>query len=426
MQPAIRHAARAPWGRGLRALALALALTALPGHGAARAEGLRIVTSMPPAMTDPFIDGFRRMHPETEVLVLNKNTNSALAEVVRGNSRHFDIFWASAPESFALIAARGGFEAGDCSAADTEGYLPFAYSSIGWTRRADSTVFMPGYWDDLLLPHYRGKIGMALPSRSGTSHMMVERFLQVRGWAEGWAYFLRLSDNLATISARSFGVIDGVDAGRFDIGLSIDFLAESHPGLDFRYGQPVMVFPAQIGLLKGGKAARAACDFLAFVTSDPGQRLLLRPDVRRVPASAPIRRDAGSAIPEALDLAIRRSWQGYDADQAQARYWAVNMLFDLFIAETLPRRRDLFARLRVLEGKAAPGDLAALHRALARLPVAESEARAGALNIEPGHASDLIRMTAAQRDAHARWSAAARAQLDEIEQALTRLERETP
>lgn len=422
MLPAMMHAARVL----CPAMALAFAMSALPGRGAARAEGLRILTSMPPAMTDPFIEGFRRTHPETEVLVLNKNTNSALAEVVRGNSRNFDIFWASAPESFALIATRGGFDAADCGAADPNGYLPFAYSSIGWARRTDSTVFMPGYWDDLLMPHYRGRVGMALPSRSGTSHMMVERFLQVRGWADGWAYFLRLSDNLATISARSFGVIDGVDAGRFDIGLSIDFLAETHPELDFRYGQPVMIFPAQIGLLKGGKAAQAACDFLAFVTSDQGQRLLLRPDVGRVPASAAIREEAGDAIPRALDLAIRRSWQGYDADQAQARYWAVNMIFDLFIAETLPRRRELFARLRALDGKAAPEDLAALHRTLLRLPVTETEAQSEALNVEPGHASDLIRMTEVQRDAHARWSAAAKAQLDKIEQALTRLETSTP
>jgi hypothetical protein len=49
-------------------------------------------------------------------------------------------------------------------------------------------------------------------------------------------------------------VIDGVKSGRFDIGLTIDFLAGSEPDLEFRYGQPVMIFPAQIGRLAGGTA----------------------------------------------------------------------------------------------------------------------------------------------------------------------------
>lgn len=417
---------------------LAAALAGWLGHAPqAGAQTLRIITSMPPALTDPLIAGFRSAHPETEVLVLNKNTNSALSEVIRGNSRQFDIFWASAPESFALIGARAGFASGCEITGDAggdrsgdrgsnAGYLPFAFSSIGWARRTESELFMPGRWDDLLLPTYRGKIGMALPSRSGTSHMMVERFLQVRGWDGGWAFLLDLSQNLATLSARSFGVIEGIEAGRFDIGLTIDFLAQTQPDLTFQYGQPVMVFPAQIGHLKGGAQPDLACAFIRFVTSDPGQKILLNPDVGRIPASARIRAEAGDAIPGALDLAIHRSWQGYDAELAQARYWSVNMIFELFIAETLPRRRDLFARIEALAGRAPAPDLAALRRDMSRLPVDETDALSEALNADPGFASNLVRMNEAQQDAHRRWAAAAKAQLDAIDQALTRLEAAAP
>lgn len=387
---------------------------------------MRIITSMPPSLTDPLIAGFRDAHRDIEVLVLNKNTNSALSEVIRGNSRQFDIFWASAPESFALIAARSGFEAGGCKIAGSDGYLPFAFSSIGWARRSENEVFMPGTWDDLLLPAYRGKIGMALPSRSGTTHMIVERFLQVRGWDEGWAFLLALSQNLATLSARSFGVIEGIEAGRFDIGLTIDFLAQTRSGLDFRYGQPVMVFPAQIGGLKGGSEPGAACAFMEFVTSDQGQRILLQPDVGRIPASAAIRSAAGDAIPDALDLAIHRSWQGYDAELAQERYWSVNMIFELFIADLLPRRRGLFARVDALEGIAPASELAALRRELSRLPVTEMDALSGALNADPGYASDLIRMNEAQQDARGRWAAAAKAQLDAVDLTLAGLEAAGP
>lgn len=412
--------------RTARGLAVALGLAVVPSGGAGAGE-LRILTSFPPAMTDPFIAEFRRRHPGTEILVLNKNTNSALSEILRGNSRHFDLFWSSAPEPFSLIATRAGFDAAGCAAAGPAGHAVFAYSSIGWVRRADSAVFMPGEWNDLLLPVYRGKLGMALPSRSGTTHMMVERFLQVRGWNEGWTYFLRLSENLATISARSFGVIDGVESGRFDIGLSIDFLATAHPELEFRYGEPVMVFPAQIGLLAGAAAPALACDFFAFVASEPGQKLLLSPEVGRIPASDAIRAGAGPvAVPEALEGAIRRSWQGYDAGVAQARYWVVNMIFDLVIAENLPRRRDLYARIRALEGQGHEGELAALRRELATLPVDEADTASETLNAQPGHAGDLIRMTEAQRDARTRWGAAATAQLDAVAARLDQLEAGTP
>lgn len=381
---------------------------------------------MPPSLTDPFIAGFHDTHPDIDVLVLNKNTNSALSEVIRGNSRQFDIFWASAPESFALIAARSGFVAEGCDIVRNTGYLPFAFSSIGWARRSENEVFMPGAWDDLLLPIYRGKIGVALPSRSGTTHMMVERFLQVRGWENGWAFLLDLSQNLATLSARSFGVIEGIEAGRFDIGLTIDFLAQTQPGLDFRYGQPVMIFPAQIGHLKGGGDPDAACAFMTFVTSDQGQRILLRSDVGRIPATAAIRSAAADAIPTAIDVAIHRSWQGYDAELAQARYWSVNMIFDLFIADLLPRRRNLFARLEALEGVATTAELTAVRRELSRLPITETDALSEALNADPGYASDLIRMNEAQRKARQRWAAAAKAQLDAIDLALTGLEGAVP
>ncbi|MDB6180868.1 ABC transporter substrate-binding protein [Paracoccus fistulariae] len=399
---------------------------ALAAPTAAVAQTLRIITSLPPSLTDPLIAGFRDAHPGIEVLVLNKNTNSALSEVIRGNSRQFDIFWVSAPEPFALIKARSGFSTTGCEAAGTDGYVPFAFSSIGWARRSGNEVFMPGTWDDLLLPAYRGKIGMALPSRSGTSHMMVERFLQVRGWEEGWSFLLALSQNLATLSARSFGVIEGIEAGRFDIGLTIDFLAQTQSGLDFRYGQPVMVFPAQIGLLTGGGQPVAACDFLGFVTSDQGQRILLQPEVGRIPASPAIRDAAGDAIPDALDLAIHRSWQGYDAELAQARYWSVNMIFELFIADLLPRRRNMFARIDALEGAVEAAELASLRRELSRVPIAETEALPSALNANPGYASDLIRMNEAQQEARQRWAAAAKAQLDAVDLALTRLEAPKP
>lgn len=107
----------------LRIAALALLLPFTAG-----AAPLRILTSMAPSLTDPFVEAFHAQHPGAEVLVLNKNTNSALDEVTRGNQRGFDIFWASSPEAFALIARHDGFDAADCAAIPPEGHDVFALS----------------------------------------------------------------------------------------------------------------------------------------------------------------------------------------------------------------------------------------------------------------------------------------------------------
>lgn len=409
------------FSRLIRGLLAGVAL-ALFVHPVARADELRIITSMPPALTDPFVAAFQARHPDTEILLLNKNTNAALSEILRGNPRRFHVFWASSPEAFTLIAARDGFATTGCAAAGARGHVPFAYSSIGWTMRKDREARMPRQWDDLLGQVHRGRIGMALPSRSGTTHMLVERFLQVRGWDEGWAYFLGLSGNLATLGARSFGVIDGVRAGRFDIGLTIDFLAKSDAGLEFRYGMPAMIFPAQIGLLHGSTPDGTGCDFIAFVTSAPGQRLLLEPGVDRTPALASVRAEGNPATPDPLEPALLRQWQGYDADLAQRRYWVVNTIFELFIADHLPRRRLLFARLDALEGRVPPAALARLRTRLTTLPISEVGTMAPDLNTVPGHASDLVQMTAPQKSAYLRWQRMARDQLDGVEFAISQLE----
>lgn len=63
------------------------------------------------------------------------------------------------------------------------------------------------------------------PHASGSAHIVLERFLQVRGSQDGWAYLLEFGANLYTLTARSFTVLEGVSSGRFNIGITIDFLA---------------------------------------------------------------------------------------------------------------------------------------------------------------------------------------------------------
>jgi phosphoglycerate transport regulatory protein PgtC len=400
-------------GRSLGGLLLAPLLSLSPGLPAI-AQELRILTSMPATLFAPFAEEFERQTPGVTVNVLNKNTNAGVEEIVRGNPRGFDIFWVSSAEAFAVLNAHDAF------ARDTKGredwrpdprggaaFYPFALSSIGWAQMQESAVPRPSEWDDLLRPVYAGRIAMTRPSRSGTTHMFVERFLQVRGWEGGWSYLLALSGNLSTLTSRSFGVIDGVEKRRFDIGISIDFLAMSRAdsGLTFRYGRPVMVMPAQIGILRGGQSPDIAARFVALVLSPQGQEILLRPEIRRVPINAQVRANAGRFAPE-IESALRLNWQPYDALLARDRYWAVNALFDVFVTFQLAERQDAWRRLRALAqvGNAAVvARVPDVERLLTLMPVSEALAITRGVNDVPTRVTAFSAPTASQQDILARW-----------------------
>lgn len=413
-QPA-RHLAAA-----LTACVWALIVVAAP----ARAEVLRILTSMPPAMTDPYVARMKARAPGLDVLVLNKNTVSAVEELLRGNDRAFDVFWASAPEAFELLARQGRFAADSgCTGIPTEGYGPFALSSIGWTLRRDGPN-PPQDWDDLLNPVWRGQIGMAPPSRSGTAHMTVERFLQVRGWYDGWGFFLALTENLATVTSRSFGVTDGIRSGRFGIGLTIDFLAgTAEPELQFHYGTPAILFPAQIGLLAGAGNPGAGCAFIASVTDDDGQRLLLEPGIGRIPISPRVREAAGDLIPSEIRAAVRSQWLRYNAGLASERYWAVNVIFDLAITERLDRRRSLWSRLHALEARGPRAETAAIRRMMQSIPISEHEVRMAEGTSFANRVMELTDLPTPQRTLLRDWENRIERQLATIDIALSGLEK---
>lgn len=353
------------------------------------AQELKVLTSFPQDLSDAYVAMWQRLEPETEIRILNKNTVAGINEILRSNDRGFDLFWASSPEAFELLSRNGSFVddavCGDDGPAAVE---PFALSSVGWARRTDSALFMPGEWNDLLRPIYRDKIAMARPARSGTTHMLVEQLLLVRGWDDGWAYLLELAGNLSTLTARSYGVPDGLANARFEIGLTIDFLAQSKRDvLNFRYGRPIVLVPAQVGILKGGLASDRACDFVRMLLSRDGQLTLLSPEISRIPYDASVRAEVETQLPDGIAEALRLSWLAYDAGVTSDRYWAVNTLFDLLVTDVLVERRNFWRRYYELEQELAQNDLRDVRSLLSTIPISQEEAIAATLGIKPGEPS---------------------------------------
>lgn len=361
---AIRRLATMLW-------ALALLAAAPSAADESPADELRIITSYQADVVQPLQEAFERSHPDIRIRVLNKNTHAAVDEVLAGNDRRFDLFWASAPEAFVVLDKAGRLiDLGHGPHAD------FAWSAVGWTWRSPRDGPVPQDWNDLLDPAFAQGIAMSHPMRSGTMHSLLETILQDRGWQAGWAWILELAGQLNTISARSFGVLEGVESGDFAIGLTIDFLAltRSDRGLVFRYGRPVIIIPARIAALRGGARPEAARAFMDFVLSAEGQRILLRSDIRRIPVDPDIRAELAESLHPEVRAALNFSWSRYDPELAARRYWEVKQLFEAFVARDLLLRRDLWRRLRALE-QAPQAERTRIRRLLTWMPLTEHQAR---------------------------------------------------
>lgn len=211
-------------------------------RAAAVAGRLVIVTSFPPSLFNKFSTAFEQLHPDVKVFVRSKKTSAAISFIEERINEPVDLFWASAPDAFEVLKDAGRLQPAFIKGAqdvarigaypidDPDGYYKgFAVSGYGivwhegYLKRQG--LVAPRDWQDLTRREYQGHVGISAPSRSGTTHLIVESILQDQGWAQGWATLSEIGGNLATVTARSFGVIDGIISERFGVGAAIDFWA---------------------------------------------------------------------------------------------------------------------------------------------------------------------------------------------------------
>lgn len=369
-----------PNTKSLRLAALTLALVAAPAF----AGTITVVTSFPKELTQAYKAAFEKANPDIKVEVLNKNTVQGIAYVRElPVGQRPDIFWASAPDAFEVLAGlklldnvsalankAAPAKVGNYPINSPSGlYLGQALAGYGlmWNTRymAANKLPAPRQWADLVKPVYHGHVAMSSPSRSGTTHLTVETLLQGEGWDKGWSQLLQIAGNCAAITERSFGVPDGVNNGQFGVGLVIDFfgLAGKYSGfpVEFAYPDVTAVVPANIALVAGGKNAEEAKKFISFSVSAEGQALLLDPKISRLPILPP-EQMAGkvpAGYPNPFEIA-KRAKVKFDSDLSESRYNVVSSLFDQAVT----------FRLKELQG--ATKAIHAAEAALAKKPNAKA------------------------------------------------------
>ncbi|HET9414512.1 MAG TPA: extracellular solute-binding protein [Pseudolabrys sp.] len=379
---------------------LLAAVLVLFGAAVGAQQQITIVTSFPKDLTAVYKRAFEAKNPGVTVEVLNRGTSSAIAYVREAPATNKpDIFWASAPDAFEVLANEKLLEKynganpkvpakiGAYPINDPEGfYYGQALAGYGlmWNTRYMKANKLPDpkEWVDLVKPVYHGHVAISSPSRSGTTHLTVETILQGEGWEKGWEQMLMIAGNCAAITERSFGVPDGVNNGQFGIGLVIDFFGLSAKAsgfpVEFAYPSVTAIVPANIGLIANGKNAELAKKFIAFALSEDGQQLLFDPKISRLPVLPPMYAKAPAGYPNPFGGKIKPK-VNFDSDLSRSRYYVVNAMYDQIITfrhkELVAATRAIHQATAKLAGKRNPQaeKLLAEARELAFKPIVSEE-----------------------------------------------------
>lgn len=329
----------------------------------ADAGELVVLTSHSEEYVEPIRRAYERQNPSVRLRFLFKKTPAAVVHIMDERAPVPDVFLASASDAFERLKVNGRLTRLNASRPefipydDPAGYYQAvalaAYGAMVNTRYLDErNLSRPTHWRDLLNPAFAGHIGVTSPMRSGTMHVIVENILQTFGWEAGWAYLMELSGNLATITARSYGVADGVRAGRFGVGLVVDFFATKAIHLNepvaLVYFPGAVILPASGAVVRQARSPDRAAAFLDFLRSKDGQSLLLDPNIMRLPLDPAVQQELPIWFPDPLKAADSKVFP-FDRALSAQRYQLVNAMFDQLITLRLAGLREVWNEVKRLE-----------------------------------------------------------------------------
>ena len=254
---------------------------------------LIILTTFSESSLAPLTETFQQHYPDTSIKILHRRVESG-RQLLEKSNHDIDIVITSSLSLFHPLLEQNrlfplrapGLHAKE-SMEEIGHTIPghitvFGYSGYGlmWNKKylTKHELAEPRSWESLADPQYFRHIIMSSPSRSGTTHLMVEDILQRHGWDEGWEILLQIGGNLGSLSARSLGVSDAVSRGLAGIGPVIDsFAYESQKQfsfIGFSYQQYSPILPSYIAAVKNAHPARHSHHLIEYLLSDPVQQSL--------------------------------------------------------------------------------------------------------------------------------------------------------
>ncbi len=398
-------------------------------------ESVTVLTAYPEEVVSHFETAFEQTHPEIDVQILWRMPNDALPYLSQPEQGGVDVYWSASLRTFQALKEQGAWRKLDVTDQGLPthlGALPLA-DRDGFYRTTEMAGYgfalnpaylkkhqlpVPTDWKALADQRYQGHLALPVPSKVGFAPMMIDSVLQQYGWDQGWALLAEIVANAKPVEAGSTFVSDMLGSGERGIAPTIDFftasaIANGAP-LQFSYAQPVAYSPAHIAITQASKHSDAAKQFVAFVLSEAGQKLLFHADIRKLPVRPDVygAKPADYFDPFAASLAHPVV---YDPETALPRLGLNNALFDAMFTEHWSRVQALFERLRQWETRG--GDVGKAHMVRALLTTAP-------ISAEQVHDQNLQVLFAkrggdASMEAKGRqWSEAMHQRYDEAEQLL--------
>lgn len=393
-------------------LALCLGSLLLAGTSAQAKDSLIVVTGYPDAVAQTFEKAFEAKYPDVTVTMLHKSGRDALTFLAAPDHGGADVYWA-ASGNFVHLAEKNAFtplkvdrsvlpgKIGATPISDPNGrYEAFELAGYGlaydpkalWKDRAP-----PETWDDAAKPDLPGKILMPTP-HVGFASTLYEIILQGEGWDKGWALVSEMSSNATlTNNPPSLG---SLESGQAALILTIDFhaLAAAAKGkaIAFAYPQKTAFLPAYVAQLASAPHPQAAQNFIAFLLSREGQKLLPRVD------RYPVRPDAYAA--GVVDPFKHTALAAYDPELAEARRNLDLVLFDAAITAPHDKLVALWQAIHAAEKKLGTNPNSEVQSILREarqlagfVPVSETQAR------DPSFLAQFSHGHEAPADTIAKW-----------------------
>ncbi|HEY8126009.1 MAG TPA: extracellular solute-binding protein [Methylocystis sp.] len=391
----------------IRAVALA-AFTSLfsilgaAPSGAADNEAIAVVTSFPEELTTRYEREFERVHPQTHVRFVWKQSRDALAELSKPEQGGADVYWTPAPANFALLRDRGAFRKitadraalpgrlGQQQLSDPAGlYETYDVAGYGVVANpgalAAAGLSAPRRWRDLASPEYARQLALPVAGKVGFSPALYDIVLQSEGWDAGWRLLSEMAGE-ATLLDSGFAPTASVREGKAALALTIDFIAEiakaNGAPVEMIYPQRTAFLPAHIAMTAATKHVAGAQAFIDFLLSKEGQQLMMERDSRRHPARPEAYQNApdGFTNPFALPASTLLV---YDSEIGRRRPPLITALFDLAIVEGHAESAELWRKIHDAEKKfagnaKAMASLGEAKRLAGFIPVSESDAGATA------------------------------------------------
>lgn len=297
--------------------AFAFGLILLFGLEGYAGEKLMLYSSLKEKQLDAIKKGFTKANPDIDFDYYSAGSQKVITKIateVQAGKIGADVIIVGEPDYYNELKSKGMLLAYNSPEAkkvpaqirDAEGYYTGIRASlmvIGYNPNLLKGDDIPKDWSDLLNPKFKGWIGLADPTLSGTALYTVAGLIQ----NYKWEYFEKLKANGGVVAAGSSDIVQKIASGDLKAGIVVDYLARTAAG----QGSPVKyVFPKSgvvmvagpVGILKATKSEKAAKKFVDYILSLEGQKELAKADV--LPARPEVKMEGVPSISEVAKTAL--------------------------------------------------------------------------------------------------------------------------